>query len=171
MILRPLNTADAETIYKNWTSDPEVAKFMRWNLHTSPEDTRAWLQQEETQIASPCTFTWGFVLKKNDKLIGSGGLVLKKDLHLYELGYNIMKEYWNLGLTSEAAEQIVSFAEDELEQEKLFACHSVYNPASGRVLEKIGFQYLKDGEYQSFDGTRTFTTRDYRYLSPKASAR
>ncbi len=39
IILRPLVVGDAEHIYNSWTSDPEVARFMIWELHTSIEVT------------------------------------------------------------------------------------------------------------------------------------
>ena len=52
LLLRPLTLDDAEEAYRNWTSDPEVARFMRWEVHDSPAVTRAWLvadaQDEKT---------------------------------------------------------------------------------------------------------------------------
>ena len=39
-ILRPLTVSDAETVFANWTSDPDVAKFMRWELHKGISETQ-----------------------------------------------------------------------------------------------------------------------------------
>lgn len=39
LILHPLSLNDVEHIYKSWTSDPDVAKYMIWNLHESINDT------------------------------------------------------------------------------------------------------------------------------------
>lgn len=49
MILRPLSLNDANHIFKSWTSDPEVAKFMIWDIHKSVDDTIEWLKIEEGQ--------------------------------------------------------------------------------------------------------------------------
>ena len=38
ILLRPLSVEDAETIFRNWTSDEEVAKYMRWDLHETVEE-------------------------------------------------------------------------------------------------------------------------------------
>ena len=54
LILRPLTTDDAEAAFANWTSDAQVARFMRWNPHTSVEETRSWLAQCEQDSRKPC---------------------------------------------------------------------------------------------------------------------
>lgn len=161
MILRPLMLADAETIFTNWTSDPDVAKFMIWNIHKSISDTREWLQSEEENIEGETVYNWGFVLKETGELIGSGGIVYKPDKGMYELGYNIMKKYWNRGLTTEAAKRIIEFGRFDLKQNKFYCHHAKDNPASGKVMQKVGFQYQTDGVYYSFDKTRKFESKEY----------
>ena len=47
LILRKFKIEDSEEVFKNWTSDAEVAKFVRWSTHKSVDDTREWLTQEE----------------------------------------------------------------------------------------------------------------------------
>lgn len=68
LILRPLSVDDAETIYKNWTSDPDVAKFMRWERHKDVSETREWLSSEEACVESDGVYNWGFVLKETGEL-------------------------------------------------------------------------------------------------------
>ncbi len=109
IILRPLSLNDAEHIFKCWTSDPEVAKFMIWDQHKSVNDTIEWLKLEEQNIESEHHYTWGFVLKETGELFGSGAISFKKELDCYELGYNIMKKYWGKGLTTEAGRLILDF--------------------------------------------------------------
>lgn len=47
LILRPLIVEDAWEVFNNWTSDPEVAKFMRWSTHENAEVTKEWLKEVE----------------------------------------------------------------------------------------------------------------------------
>lgn len=161
IILRPLKITDAVTIYNNWASDPEVAKYMRWTLHGSVNDTIEWLTDEEANIEKENNYTWGFVLRENGDLFGSGSLMYSEGHGMFELGYNIMKKYWNRGLTTEASRAMISFAAGSLDAGSLFAVHAKENTASGRVLEKLGFAYQRDGETVCFDGKRVHATREY----------
>lgn len=161
LILRPLALSDCEAIFNGWTSDPEVSRFMRWNTHENIEVTRGWIRREEELVEDDSVYNFGFVLKETGELIGSGGLVFVEERGMYELGYNLMKKYWGKGLTTEAAQRIVDFAANDLEQKTLFCCHAKDNPASGRVMEKIGFKYIGDSVYYSWDKTRKFDSRDH----------
>ena len=62
LILRPLRLADAEEVFANWASDPEVAKFMTWSTHPNVEVTKGWLADvEQNSTDSDSTYDWGFV--------------------------------------------------------------------------------------------------------------
>lgn len=73
------------------------------------------------------------------QLIGSAGLGRRPDGEI-ELGYWISRPHWGLGYATEAARAVVGIARDGLRLSKLQAGHFLDNPASGRVLEKIGFR-------------------------------
>lgn len=161
LLLRPLTYGDAQAVFSNWTSDAEVAKFMRWDVHTNISQTQEWLASEEASIDSDLLYNWGFVLKETGELIGSGGLVYQQSKGVYELGYNIMKKYWNQGLTTEAAAAIIDFGKDGLQQKYFYCCHAKDNPASGKVMRKIGFQYQKDGVYYSWNRLKRFECKEY----------
>lgn len=161
LLLRPLTTADAGAVFDNWTSDPDVARFMRWEVHKSVSDTESWLASDEALLESDAVYNWGLVLKSTRELIGSGGLVFNEEKGMYELGYNIMKKYWNNGLTTEAARRIIDFGKDVLHQSRFFCCHAKDNPASGKVMMKVGFQHQGDGVYYSFNHERKFECKEY----------
>lgn len=161
LFLRPMTVSDAEHVFRNWTSDPDVAKFLRWDLHKSVSDTQQWLAAEEAHIESDLVYNWGFVLKETGELIGSGGLIFIESKGMYELGYNIMKKCWNQGITTEAAKKIIDFGKNELLQKQFYCCHAKDNPASGSVMTKIGFQYQNDGVYYSWNRQRKFECKEY----------
>jgi ribosomal-protein-alanine N-acetyltransferase len=162
-ILRPLKILDAENVFNNWATDPDVVKFLRWNLHQSVDATIEWLTSVENDIASDQCYDWGFELIETSELFGSGGLFYNDDENMFEIGFCIMKKHWSKGLTTEVAEAMVGFAINDLKENDLYARHAKENIASGRVLQKIGFLYGNDGEYSSFDGQRTFQSNDYYY--------
>ena len=167
LILRPLIASDAKAVFENWTSDQDVAKFMRWSVHKDVSETYQWLASDEMLLESDAVYNWGFVLKKSGELIGSGGLVFQETKEMYELGYNIMKKHWGEGLATEAAQRIIDFGKNELNQTKFYCCHAKDNPASGRVMTKVGFQYQKDGSYSSWDETRKFESKEYLLITEK----
>lgn len=161
LLLRPMTAADAQSAYDNWTSDAEVARFMRWERHRDVSETIAWLKAEETAAQSEDVWNWGIVWKPSGELIGSVGLVMNEKEGLFELGYNVMRACWGKGIATEAAKRVIDFGRDELGLTRFFCCHAKDNPASGRVMQKIGFRYRSDGEYFSWDGKRRFEAREY----------
>ena len=58
----------------------------------------------------------------------------------WEIGYNVGVPYWGRGYATEAAACIVAFGFDERGAQRLAAEWFHDNPASGRVLEKLGFE-------------------------------
>ena len=40
LLLRRLLPEDAPQMYANWASDPEVTRYLRWEPHKSPAETR-----------------------------------------------------------------------------------------------------------------------------------
>jgi len=161
ILIRPLRIADAEAIFNNWATDSGVTEYLRWNVHESINETIDWLTYEEKNISSENSYQWVFVNKGNNEIFGSGGISYNDEQKMFELGYAIMKKYWNQGFTTEAAKAVVEFAVKELGQTKIFARHAIGNPASGKVMEKIGFIYRNEGKYLSFDGKRAFDSKEY----------
>lgn len=72
------------------------------------------------------------------RLIGTVGLGRRSDGPI-ELGYWISRPWWNNGFATEAARAVVGIARHALRLPVLRAGHFLDNPASGRVLEKLGF--------------------------------
>lgn len=168
LMLRPLTVKDANQVFNGWANKEKVAKYMRWNLHRSIEETKEWLREEEANINSLEMFNWGFVIKETNELIGSGGLIYKEELQAYEIGYNFNDKFWGKGYATEAGKAIVEYAIHTLYKNSIFAVYAKDNIASGKVLEKLGFSYTKDGIYSSYDGKRSFEARELLLIKSDA---
>jgi RimJ/RimL family protein N-acetyltransferase len=70
-------------------------------------------------------------------LVGACGLGRRPSGNI-ELGYWIGRAYWGRGFATEAGRALLAIAR-ALKIERLEASHFLDNPASGRVLEKLGF--------------------------------
>lgn len=69
-----------------------------------------------------------------------GGVGLSADDRSHELGYWIARPYWGLGFATEAARALLSAARGSLRLNRIVSAHFADNPASGRVLGKLGFR-------------------------------
>lgn len=111
------------------------------NLATAPWPYR--LRDAEAFLASPRdpvlpTF---LVFERTDGaplLVGSCGLG-RRPSGAVELGYWIAKAHWNRGFATEAARALIDIART-LGLTRLEGSHFLDNPASARVLEKLGFR-------------------------------
>jgi len=72
------------------------------------------------------------------RLVGSCGLG-RRPSGAVEMGYWISRPHWGQGFATEACEALIDIART-LALPSLEGSHFVDNPASGRVLEKLGFE-------------------------------
>lgn len=82
-------------------------------------------------------YSWAITLKEKDEPIGCVDLVGINSVGVPEIGYVLTYDYWGSGIMTEAVKAAVT----ELFRcgfDKIGACHCVDNPASGRVMEKVG---------------------------------
>ena len=63
-----------------------------------------------------------------------------------EMGYWLGRPYWGRGYATEAGKGLIAWAERRWAKRGLLSSHFADNPASGRVLDKLGFLYT--GEVQ-----------------------
>jgi len=73
------------------------------------------------------------------RLIGGIGIHAEAD-GARQLGYWLTPDAWGRGYATEAGKAVVAMARHALGYKRLHAWHFVDNPASGRVLTKLGFR-------------------------------
>jgi ribosomal-protein-alanine N-acetyltransferase len=167
LLLRPLTATDAETAFRGWTGDAEAMKYVSWLPHGSVGETLGWLKEiewkfdDDSRLIPNDNYIWGFALKETGTLFGSGGLIWEEEQRLFQVGYNIGKDYWNRGYTTEAMAAVLRFAAVNLGVKRVMGGHAKENPGSGRVLEKLGFVYHHDSMTPHVDGARVFDSREY----------
>ena len=158
LILRTITVEDAEAIFA-WASDPDVNKFMIYPLHENTDVTREWLKTRD--INGKDEFDLGFVLKETGELIGQGGLFYHEDLDVWEVGYNLRKDYWGQGLVPEAIQAIIDYVDKEKGIRAIVGEFAKDNKKSKRVMEKLGMTYWKDGQFSKLDGSVIFESCKY----------
>lgn len=117
MILRKFIIDDAAAMYNNWTSDPDVTKYLMWPYHKTIEISKAVLTD------------WINQYSKEDSI------------EMVRIGYCIGKKWWKQGITSEALTAIVEFFFEEVGINRIETRHDSKNPNSGKVMMKCGLKY------------------------------
>lgn len=135
--LRPPVAADARRI-QQLAGAHEVAEMTLRIPHPYEDGmAEAWIAEigEASADGASCVFA---VTTESDGLIGAAGLELESAHRRAELGYWIGLPYWNRGFATEAAWAVVDYGFRGLGLHRIYATVFPKNPASGRVLEKIG---------------------------------
>lgn len=78
-------------------------------------------------------------------LVGVCGYMPNDDGNSAEIGYWIGKPWWGRGIATEAAGALIDHCFEEAGFERVTCGHFVDNPASGRVISKLGFRYTGVG--------------------------
>lgn len=172
LLLRRLLPEDAGAMYRNWASDPEVTKYLRWEPHQSPSETRALLAAWAELYANPDYYQWAITEKAGGDAFGAISLFDERlDSYdrrtaacwqaagldcsggVWEPGYCLGRRWWGQGYATEALRAVVRYWFAETDGGWLACCHAAANPASGAVIRKAGFQPDGEGIRHKFDGT------------------
>jgi ribosomal-protein-alanine N-acetyltransferase len=100
-----------------------------------------WISTHQEKFERGELVNFAIVLRNDDMLIGAIGLVINQQHENAELGYWIGKPYWGNGYCTEAAKAVLHYGFTVLGLNRIYASHMSRNPASGRVMEKIGMKY------------------------------
>lgn len=140
LVLRSFTVADAPEV-KRLAGDKHIASTTLNIPHPYPEGAaEMWIASQMQRIDTGQTDTFAITLREDGTLLGAIGLDVQKQHRLAELGYWIGHPYWNCGYCTEAARAVIGYGFHALELNRIVARHFTRNPASGRVMQKIGMK-------------------------------
>lgn len=138
-ILRPWRSTDAASLARH-INHPKIALYtISIPYPYSLQEARSWLRRRTNkQQNASISLYWAIEIDGQ----AVGGISLKDIIkgHKAELGYWLAAAYWGQGIMTEAAKEIKEFAFNNLKLKRLWAGCFDINPASRRVLEKLGFE-------------------------------
>ena len=154
LILRPWRQEDLEDFYEYARVDG-VGQMAGWQPHESMEKSQAIL---DCFIREKKTFA--LELKDSGKVIGSLGLEARgrnvgipEELQGREIGYVLSKDCWGKGLMPEAVKAVIDYCFSVLGFDYLTCGHFARNNQSRRVIEKCGFHFLTEYDFETRMGT------------------
>ncbi|MEM6782391.1 MAG: GNAT family N-acetyltransferase [Bacteroidota bacterium] len=121
---------------QRWASDARIAATTQMP-HPYPEDGAVTFVAEASKAWKAGT-DFIFAICVDDEAIGTCGL---KHAHqgAAELGYWVGVPFWGQGYASQAARLVAGFGFEQLGLKRVEAHVLEQNPASSRVLDKLGF--------------------------------
>lgn len=141
LILRPFELDEADRV-RELAGDYDIAKTTLNIPYPYPEGAvLEWIRRMHEIANQGSQYSFAIVRKLDDELLGAISLGIVPEHKRAELGYWMGKPYWGQGYTTEAASRLLKFGFEDLDLNRVFAFAFSTNPASLRVMQKIGMTY------------------------------
>lgn len=135
--IRPYTEADIPELLPLIGTREVAATTLRIAHPYTADDAKAFLALAQ----QPDKLWLAVTLRSDGRQIGGIGLRIDEQHRHAELGYWLGVPYWGQGYATEAATEMLRYGFKDLGMHRIFASHFSHNPASGRVLRKLGMQY------------------------------
>lgn len=100
-----------------------------------------WFSGHQERLENNTEFNWAITKREDNILMGAISLMDMAPGFRAELGYWVAVPYWSQGFCTEAAQAIINYALNQLHLTRVYAYHMTRNPASGRVMQKVGMTH------------------------------
>ena len=151
LIITEMNMDMAEDVHKN-SLDEDIRKFVPDEVFETIEEAREIVEFIMSGYESKeGPFIYALITKDADKNIGYVQLAPIDD-GKWEIGYHVAKAYTGKGYATEAVKAFLPVIAEYVATSEVYGIHLQENVASGRVLEKCGFETFFTGEGPYHDG-------------------
>ena len=117
----------------------------------TPAESEALIERNAAHFAPHGFGLWAVELKATREFAGFIGLSVPRfEAHFtpcVEIGWRLAAQFWNQGLATEGAREVLRFAFEGLGLEEIVSFTAAGNGASRRVMEKIGMTRDLDGDF------------------------
>ena len=140
LILRPFRLSDADLV-QQLAGDRAIADMLPLLPHPYEDGVaETWIATHADAFHSGAAITLAITTPPHDSIAGSITLGMRM-FNAAELGYWLGRPYWGRGLMTEAGQAMLLHGFGTVGLNRIFALHFTRNPASGRVMEKLGMQF------------------------------
>jgi [ribosomal protein S5]-alanine N-acetyltransferase len=151
LILREVTTDDDKDIF-TYLSDQDVMKHMGLEPYQTVKDVWEEIRWYQTIRKEGSGIRWGITRKDSGRVIGSCGFLNRASKHFRaEVGFELSKDHWGLGIAGEALQAVVKYGFQNLELERIEALIEPANLPSQKLVEKQGF--VREGLLRHYEFT------------------
>ncbi len=141
VLLRPHMLADARDVQR-LMGDHAIADTTLKIPHPYPDGlAEQWIGNRRAEFTLGISIQFAIVLRASQHLIGGIGMTVEREYSNAEIGYWIGKPFWGQGYCTEAAAAVLRYGFVQLGLNRIWAKHMTRNPASGRVMQKVGMKH------------------------------
>ncbi len=140
LLLRAFAPEDAPDVQR-LVGDREVARTLPVPHPYEDGMAEEWIASHRPALESGKHVTLAMALREDGALVGRITLHLNAQDRNAEFGYWIGAPYWGRGYATEAAKEMLRYGFEELGLHRVHASHLGNNPASGKVLRKVGMSH------------------------------
>lgn len=146
--LRVFCDADADVLFALYT-DPDVMRYLGGtrNHDTAKEHVAKFADQFDKTGYS----LWAVEHKASGQFVGRVGLWPLDKTDEVELGYVIARRYWGQGAATETSLACLEYGFGRLELPFIAAIARAENGASLRVMQKLGFRFVRNDRFYDTD--------------------
>ncbi len=139
LIIRSPEERDGVDIFKNYSANEAVTKYLCWKPHKTVDESVDWIKLCIKKNNGITNLVFCIVLKETDECIGM--IDFKIDGFKCNFGYVLAQDYWNKGIMTEAMKPVIEHVMGRPDIVRIFATHDIENTGSGKVMEKLGMAY------------------------------
>tara|TARA_Y100001956_G_scaffold80665_1_gene96329 strand:- start:3104 stop:3637 length:534 start_codon:yes stop_codon:yes gene_type:complete len=143
LVLRLATLEDAPFILELYNT-PDFLQFVGDKKLRTKCDARDYIEQNILKMHSEKGVCLLIVETKIDAIpLGVCGLIKREQLDAYDIGYGFLPDVYGQGYGYEASMGVINYAKQRGDIEELVAITTSDNIPSQRLLNKLGFTYIK----------------------------
>ena len=146
LLLRQFTQEDLKA-YHQVLKQKAVYKWLGKGTKITKEHVSRIINHDQTHWHRHQLGTWAVVLKASSQLIGHCGFTMVKDLNQYELLYAFSPSFWGKGYATEACLVSIKWLHYHTDIDTIIALSYLNNQPSIHIIEKLGFQFIKEYPY------------------------
>lgn len=140
LALRPFAIEDASAVQR-LAGERAIADTTLSIPHPYPDGAaEEWIQSHAEGWSAGRLANFAITTPADSSVLGAVGLAIRPAHAAAELGYWVGVPYWGRGYATEASRALMDFGFRRLMLHRIQARHLIRNPASGRVMQKLGMR-------------------------------
>lgn len=153
LVLRPTQEEDLKVLWEILLDENVSRYYLTSKINSDWEKEKKWQYKKLIHALDKDVFQWSIVLKDEDKCIGQVScqkIEGNGDDSIRDVGWFLDSRFHGRGFGSEAAKAMLDYMFNEVEIRKIETSAAIVNPASWKIMEKLGFHRtseIKKGKY------------------------
>lgn len=161
VLLRAVDESDVELVW-DASRFPNFTQGMGWEPPDTREEIRA--VARDTLTARRLGKAYTFTIVRAATVAALGRMTLRQTVRpcVWSMGYWVHPEHSGQGYATEAGQLAIAFGFHQWSVDRIDVSHAHWNVASQRVIEKLGFLFIRDNPSGHTKHGQPVAVREYK---------